>query len=107
MRAPSSIACDASCGTDGILPDVRAFFLLLLMGCGGSDPNPLLGDASGNDAGVQPDQGMQDSPPPNQCSGKMGACSAPDVPAGWNPVALSMGACPSSFGTGENVGPTR
>jgi len=81
-----------------------ALLTLLLIGCGGADPSSLLsGDASVPiDVGVVPDVG----PDTSATCPSTGACTDPNVPQGWTPVALTtsmQSPCPTDFGTADDV----
>ena len=80
-------------------------FALVLAACSGADPSDLLTDASqAEDAQPQPDAAQADAPTSTCKSG--GSCSAPDVPAGWAPIAYrgdTTTPCPTDYGTADDV----
>lgn len=86
---------------------MRASFLfltVLLSACGGADPTDLLGDASTtSDVTTPPPDAQNDSPPPpppQVCAPDAGACTDPNVPANWVPIAYTTDAnkpCPASY----------
>ncbi len=79
---------------------------LALVACSGADPSPLLDqDAATTTDGSQPDVAVDALPPTSACDAG-GACSAPDVPSGWAPVAFTTNAstpCAKDYGTADDV----
>ncbi len=77
---------------------------IFVTACGGADPTDLLADAA-SAADVQQPEAQPDSPPPSKCAADAGACVAPDVPAGWSPVASTNDTktpCPMDFGVADD-----
>jgi hypothetical protein len=77
--------------------------LLFIAACGGADSSDLFDGATADDAQAD---AHADSPPTSSCTADAGACIAPNVPAGWVPVAYAndtKSPCPSDFGTADDV----
>jgi hypothetical protein len=77
---------------------------VFVVACGGAVPSTLLDGSTGDDA--QTADAQPDVPQSASCPTDAGACSAPDVPAGWAPVAFAADRklpCPNDYGTAVDV----